>query len=74
MKDKNTSTLPVWKGLSLLHCRRWNYVAAARVNAALTISQIYGLQRARSLLQVAEIPDEVITRVLQTGALVRAHK
>jgi hypothetical protein len=57
-----------------LDCRRFNYVGAAHVNAALTILQLYGLQRATNLLQAAKIPVEVITRVLQSDALVRRHE
>lgn len=68
------STLPALEGRSLLSCRRFNYVGAAYVNAALTILQLYGLQRATNLLHAAEIPDEVITRVLQSEALVRPHE
>jgi len=68
------STLPVLIGRSLLDCRRFNYVGAAHVNAALTIWQLYGLQRATIFLQAAKIPDEVITRVLQSDALVRPHE
>jgi hypothetical protein len=68
------SPLPVPKGRSILDCRRSNYVGAAHVNAALTISQLYGLQRAINLLQAANIPDEVITRVFEPNTLVRPHK
>jgi hypothetical protein len=71
---KNMSTLLGWNGFSLLACRRFNYVGAAHVNAALIILQIYDLQRATNLLKAAEIPDEVIARVLQSHAIVRPYK
>jgi hypothetical protein len=46
---KNMSTLPGWKGFALLNCRRFNYIGAAYVNAALIILRLYDLQRAVSV-------------------------
>jgi hypothetical protein len=62
------------KGLLTLNCRRFNYVGAAYVNAALTILKLYGFQRAINLLEAAKIPDTVMTRVLQSDGLVRKHQ
>jgi hypothetical protein len=59
---------------SLLDCRRFDYVRAAYVNAALKILQLYGVKRATNLLHAAKTPDEVTTRVLQLGALVRPYE
>jgi hypothetical protein len=65
IKDNNTLTLPVRKMLSILNCRRFNYVGTAYVNAALPIFDAHDLYRATSMHQAAEISDEVIARVLQ---------
>jgi len=68
------ATPQVRKDRSLLNCRRLNYVEAAHVNAASTILQLYGLQRATNLLKAAKIPDKVIIRVLQSDALIRSRQ
>jgi hypothetical protein len=55
-------------------CRRHNYVQAAYVDAALTIKELYGLRRARNLLQDANVPTDVINRTLLICGSHRPHR
>lgn len=54
-------------------CRRRNYVHAAYVNAALTISKLSNLQRAENVLAQAEVSKSVIARILYLNGMHRTR-
>ena len=49
------------------HNRRYNYVQAAYVDAALSIRDSHGLHKAEHILSNEGVPGEVIDRVLFTS-------
>jgi len=74
MQDSNKPHVSEGWNLPVWNCRRRNYVGSAHVNAALKIQELYDSQRAIKLLHEKGLPDTVINRVLENGALVRTHK
>jgi hypothetical protein len=49
------------------HNRRYNYVQAAYVDAALSIRDSHGLRKAEHILSKEGVPGEVIDRILFTS-------
>ncbi|GGY08177.1 hypothetical protein GJV26_18465 [Massilia dura] len=52
----------------LVTCRRENYIQAAMVQAAISIQQTHGTRAAMAVLHAEQLSQDVIERVLSTGA------